>query len=282
VVIATDSHRAAFDDALRAHGVDGSAAAATGQFTCLDAADTLARFMVGASPDRNRFMSVIGEVVEQAAAGGRSVRAFGEMVALLWDAGNVSGAVELEALWNELATTHRFFLYCAYPIAALTAGGDLAAASLVCDHHSDVVAPLSYAVSTGPAVPADDIGESSELFVPVPAALAAVRRFVRMTLAGWNEVERSYDTMLVASELATNAVLHASSAFRVTLRRSDTMIWVGVQDISVASPERRTPSRDTPGGRGIAFVERVSARWGTEHRSDGKIVWAELPRAGHR
>jgi len=45
---------------------------------------------------------------------GREVRAYGEMVALLWDAGDVLGAIELEKLWNELARDLNFSLWCAH------------------------------------------------------------------------------------------------------------------------------------------------------------------------
>jgi anti-sigma regulatory factor (Ser/Thr protein kinase) len=276
VVVATPEHRVAFDEGLRELGIDADVARASGQFRCLDAEETLARFMVGTAPDHERFMRVIGDVVTRAAAGGRHVRAFGEMVALLWADGNVAGAIDVEALWNELAQTQRFSLYCAYPIASLTAGGDLVAASRVCEHHSEVVAPTSY-LSSGPvpeqAAAAD---QRTELFLPVPSALAAVRRFVRSALASWGARDREYDICLVASELATNAVLHASSAFRVSLRRDESVIRVGVQDISSVAPERRDAVVDLPGGRGIAFVERVSTRWGIEARPHGKVVWAEL------
>ena len=71
--------------------------------------------MVAGKPDPVLFEATIGSIVERAARGGRTVRVFGEMVAVLWDAGNVTGALALETLWNDMASNRQFFLLCAYP-----------------------------------------------------------------------------------------------------------------------------------------------------------------------
>ncbi|MDX6231796.1 MAG: hypothetical protein QOH68_764, partial [Nocardioidaceae bacterium] len=125
VVVATESHRQAFDAGLHERGIDPEAARASGQYRCLDAAATLSLFMVDGTPDPASFVRVIGGLVTEASAGGRAVRAFGEMVALLWDDGNVVGAIELESLWNELGREYAFSLYCAYPMAMLNGSDDL-------------------------------------------------------------------------------------------------------------------------------------------------------------
>ena len=72
--------------------------------------------MVSGSPDPRLFNQVVGSLVAQLAEGGRGVRAFGEMVAILWEQGNRAAAVRLEELWNELQKTQTFALFCAYPI----------------------------------------------------------------------------------------------------------------------------------------------------------------------
>jgi len=119
VIIATPSHRAALQKALTERGVDLHAAAGTRQLSIFDAADMLEKFMVGERPNRDRFMSTIGEVVSQAVTGGRRLRAFGEMVALLWQRGKRQAALELEELWNELSRERNFSLFCAYPAEAV-------------------------------------------------------------------------------------------------------------------------------------------------------------------
>ena len=66
---------------------------------------------------------MIGSIIETAAAQGRRVRCFGEMVGLLWDQGNIEGALELESMWNDLAEHHDFALFCGYAMSALEASG---------------------------------------------------------------------------------------------------------------------------------------------------------------
>ena len=53
---------------------------------------------------------------------------------------------------------------------------------------------------------------------------------------------------------------------------------IAVRDISSALPERRDADADMFGGRGIAMVDRIASRWGTEQHAGGKVVWAELTR----
>src|SRR5262245_60071952 len=116
VVVATPPHRDGVAERLRAYGPDVADACARGSYLPLDAAQTLARFMVDGAPDWQRFREVLGAVLAQATAGGRGVRVFGEMVALLALEGNHAGAVRLEQLWNDLGKTHEFALFCAYPM----------------------------------------------------------------------------------------------------------------------------------------------------------------------
>ena len=60
LVVATSTHRAGLARRLATRGLDLVAIRASGQYTELDAADTLARFMVGDLPDAARFMETIG------------------------------------------------------------------------------------------------------------------------------------------------------------------------------------------------------------------------------
>ncbi|HSJ96142.1 MAG TPA: MEDS domain-containing protein [Myxococcota bacterium] len=95
--------------------------------------------MLGGSPDEARFERVIGELIERARAGGRRVRAIGELVALLWARGNQSAAVHLEYLWNRMLKARRFPLFCAYPRMSFT--DDLAlSVDAVCRAHTRVFA----------------------------------------------------------------------------------------------------------------------------------------------
>jgi PAS domain S-box-containing protein len=114
VVIATPEHRRLFADRLTGKGVDVAQATARGRLAMLDARDTLARFMVGEMPDGERFNQTIGQLLDRLAVPGRRVRAYGEMVNLLWQDGNAKGALRLEELWNDLQSQRGFSLLCAY------------------------------------------------------------------------------------------------------------------------------------------------------------------------
>ena len=72
--------------------------------------------MVDGSPERERFNEVMGGVLPSVSDGRSRVRAFGEMVALLWAEGNLQRAIRLEELWNDLQKAHSFSLFCAYPM----------------------------------------------------------------------------------------------------------------------------------------------------------------------
>jgi len=116
VVVATAPHATAIATRLVAAGFDVAAARERGQLVVADAHGTLAQFMVDGMPDRARFFAAITPVLERVrAAGYREIRAFGEMVDLLWDH-NLPATIALETLWNEVLADRRVSLLCAYRI----------------------------------------------------------------------------------------------------------------------------------------------------------------------
>ncbi|MHB8576853.1 MAG: ATP-binding protein [Dehalococcoidia bacterium] len=143
IVVATPTHRAALEDSLRADGLDLSAARAAGRYVALDAAEMLSEFMVAGIPDPTRFDAVIGGLITQAVPN-RRVRIFGEMVALLAEAGEHAAALCLEALWNALQQRQAFSLLCGYPLHDFGGadGGDQL--EPVCAAHSHVIPTESY------------------------------------------------------------------------------------------------------------------------------------------
>ncbi|MGX1811689.1 MEDS domain-containing protein [Nocardia sp. NPDC055321] len=277
VIVATPPHRAALAQLLRERGIDLPAATAAGRVLCLDAADTLAQLIVNGVPNEAKFREVIGERIGALRAGGRPVLAFGEMVALLWAENRAAEAVALEALWNSLAGTHRFSLYCAYPSEILTGSGDLALIQPVCGQHSQVIAPRSY-VSDGSGEEVPALTEDTAIYLPVPTAESAARGFVTERLRAWGRTDQVLDdAALVVSELAANAVAHAQSVFRVSLTRSDTELRIAVEDLSAEQPRLGVRDRTVVGGRGMLLVDALSHRWGVERTgSAGKIVWSEI------
>jgi hypothetical protein len=95
-----------------------SRAVLEGRLIFLDAKTTLDRFMVNGHPDPALFESVIGGTLRdvQARAGHTGVRAYGEMVGVLWKAEQYAAAAGLETLWNRLLQSSHIRLFCGYPI----------------------------------------------------------------------------------------------------------------------------------------------------------------------
>jgi PAS domain S-box-containing protein len=145
IVIATSAHRKALERRLRDQGVDVSAVKARGQFVPLDAAETLSMFMVNGMPDSNLFNEVVGTLVVKVTEGRRGLKAFGEMVALLWADGNGDAAIRLEQLWNDLAKTHSFALFCAYPMQGFKSESHGTPFLHICQEHTRVIPAESYA-----------------------------------------------------------------------------------------------------------------------------------------
>jgi PAS domain S-box-containing protein len=143
VVIATPLHRQGIDRRLqRAREAVGAEHWFPGEFIALDADETLQRFMREDWPDETLFMEVIGDVLKRASRdGARSVRAFGEMVALLFERRQQAAAVRLEELWNALSQQQAFSLYCAYPLNLFTRSEDRLAFHRVCSTHTHVLTP---------------------------------------------------------------------------------------------------------------------------------------------
>lgn len=144
IVVATKAHRDGLDELLSANGLDVGTASKAGHYVSLDAAETLNRFMVDGSPEPNRFMEVIGGIVGQVSQGKPKVRAFGEMVALLWADGNYTGAIRLEELWNNLQKEYCFSLFCAYPMSEFVGEKFGTTLGSVCTTHSRVIPTESY------------------------------------------------------------------------------------------------------------------------------------------
>jgi len=136
VLVATGPHLADLEARLYRLETDLESVRAQGRYVALDAADTLARFMVDGWPDRIEFNKVVGDVIARATQHSHFVSVFGEMVALLCAENNPSAAIQLEQLWNDLSRTYRFSLCCAYPLTAFANDPEGSALLQVCAKHS--------------------------------------------------------------------------------------------------------------------------------------------------
>jgi hypothetical protein len=118
LVIATPERNVALARELRESGADPDAAIRQRRLLFADAEQTLTRFMVNGQPEWQRFERTVGALIQQVRPlpDNAGLRAYGEMVGVLWKAGEFAAAVSLEQFWNRLLSAHSFQLFCAYPI----------------------------------------------------------------------------------------------------------------------------------------------------------------------
>ena len=139
VLLATPGHRSQVNAWLTAAGTDLTGAWADGSYVPLDADQTIRRFTINGRPDPASFWETMSPVLAAASRKQGPVRVFGEMVAVLWDAGLADAAIELEALWNEIVRQYPVALLCAYPADAVINEADSDSLAQVCCAHSAVV-----------------------------------------------------------------------------------------------------------------------------------------------
>jgi hypothetical protein len=139
VVMATPEHRFGVDAWLAAAGIDLPDAWADGSYVPLDAGQIIRRFTINGRPDPASFWETMSPVLAAVSRKRGPVRVFGEMVAVLWETGLVDAALELEALWNEIAGQYPFALLCAYPAIALSDAAHSDSFAQVCCAHSVVL-----------------------------------------------------------------------------------------------------------------------------------------------
>jgi len=121
LLIVRRDNRPAITGGLWQQGFDLQSLQRTGQFNCLLAEEMLPRFMVDGMPDEAKFTALAEGWIAKARASVVSdqkvpiIRAFGEMVCLLWNL-NVRAAARLEELWGSLIKAHSFSLMCSYEL----------------------------------------------------------------------------------------------------------------------------------------------------------------------
>jgi hypothetical protein len=142
IMIATKPHRTAILDRLKARFIDVDQAQRSGNLIVLDARETLERFMVADMPDANAFEATIGGLVSRVLEqhpGPTMIRAYGEMVDVLWKDGKADAAIRLEMLWNKLAAQHGFALLCGYAMGNFYK--ETVRFEAVCRQHAHIVPP---------------------------------------------------------------------------------------------------------------------------------------------
>jgi hypothetical protein len=263
LVLATAGHRRAFASGLAAAGVDVAAVQAAGRLVMLDAATMLHRCMRRGRLAADRFDAMAGDLLAGLAEAGRPVRSYAEMVAVLWDDGQTALAIEMEELWNALATRLPFSLLCGYPDRLLSD------AVLADDVHR--VRGLHVSVTGAQPVPG-----GAELSLPcTPEAVRQARRFVYGLLAPTADEMLAADAEIITAELAANALLHAGTGFIISLAVTQAGARIAVRD-SVPLPPQGAGALVARPGHGLGVVAHIADRLAVQPVPGGKVVWAEI------
>ena len=140
IIIASQEHLEALNIRFELSKVNLQAFVNNDQYIPLNVKDVLAKIMVNNWPDETLFAETVRTIVTKARGNSnRPVRAYGEMVAILWGQGHKGATVQLEHLWNKFCETEIFCLFCAYPKSGFTqSAGD--SIRHICSSHSKVIA----------------------------------------------------------------------------------------------------------------------------------------------
>ncbi len=105
-------------------------------------------------------------------------------------------------------------------------------------------------------------------------SVAASRQFVGDAVADLPKDVRDA-AILMMSELATNAIVHAATGFEVVVERTEDSVRVEVTDVGGGVPEVQSPLSSEAHGRGLQIVQQLSDEWGMIDNDDhsGKTVW---------
>lgn len=145
VVLATRDHRDALTERVTSRGTSWEKAREAGRLVWMDAEQALELVMMGRVPDEQHFDDHIGSLIRRSSGGDASirVRAYGEMVDLLWREGQDEAALRVEDLWNDLARSEGLSLLCAYYRANMYMEKRGRPYAAVAERHATVLPPES-------------------------------------------------------------------------------------------------------------------------------------------
>jgi hypothetical protein len=139
ILIARPEHQECLLRALERDGIPSSPA-----LKLLDAEATLAKFMVNGMPEWTAFHKLLGGAIAELRLQYPTVRAYGEMVDILWQRGEKQAALRLEQFWNEIGRLQTFSLLCAYALDPLH-GDTYAGLESICRCHTHLIPARDYA-----------------------------------------------------------------------------------------------------------------------------------------
>ncbi|WP_181781049.1 ATP-binding SpoIIE family protein phosphatase [Pseudonocardia pini] len=122
-----------------------------------------------------------------------------------------------------------------------------------------------------------EVRRMQQHYEPTPESCGRVRRDVRVWLGGWGVDEDATEAaVLVANELASNAVDHARTPFTVALTLGAASLTLELVDGSADEPQLQVHDVTAVRGRGLQMVEALSSTWTFHHHETGKTVTAEI------
>ena len=150
IVVATANQRAEILRELNDRSCDVVALERSHDLVLLDAEETLSTFMTDGKPNARKFTDEMCQVIGRVCRGRTNctVRIFGQMVDVLWQQGERDAAIRLEVLWNQLAQTEAFSLFCGYAIGSFYKDAGL---KDICAQHSHIVSADGKATRVTPA-----------------------------------------------------------------------------------------------------------------------------------
>ena len=139
LILATAAHREGLRKKLVSEGIDLAGLQERGLFTSIDAGEILSRVMIDGTLDENLFLEIVGDLVGQGMKSSDGIRVFGELVALLVDAGKEETAIRVEQLWNRIGRDHFISIFCAYPIKGIQSAPQKDAFLRICNEHAEAI-----------------------------------------------------------------------------------------------------------------------------------------------
>jgi excisionase family DNA binding protein len=260
ILVATEAHRAGIEARLQKNGFDMAAARAADRFLSLNATETLLRILVDGSPEPGRFTDVVGDLVLRAEQGGRPVRIFGEMVALLMEEGRHAAAVRLEELWNELQSSHTFLLLCAYPMAGFRAEALASVLGDICAQHGRVLPTESYTALADPRQRLQTVARLQQKASSLEAAVLQ-RQHVEARLRRLQDITGQLSQSLEADQVLASIARSAADLLQVPVGavflfdrgdpEQDFVLAAAYGIDEAQAPQLRLPRRASLAGRAI-------------------------------